>query len=164
MKIHVKGKKRHDSVLREQYGIGLHQYEQMFKDQSGECFICGNSEDRNLAVDHCHKTGAVRRLLCQKCNRGLGMFNDDPSMLKKAAWYVEQSFDLPEDREVETIPHAKRARWRNIVTTPKGVFTSFAEAGKAYNVDPTTIGAWCGTYSMGDRYKKEGFSFEKVFK
>lgn len=164
MRVNPKGMKRHDSLLREKYGIGLHQYQQMFEEQGGECFICGSTEDRNLAVDHCHKTGAVRRLLCQKCNQGLGLFNDDPDMLKKAAWYLEERHVLPEDRPVTTIPHRDRARWRNIVTTPDGVFTSFAEAGKVYRVDATTIGAWCGAYEYRMHLKREGFTYERIFK
>jgi hypothetical protein len=43
-----------------------------------------------LAVDHCHDTGKVRRLLCHNCNRALGLFKDNSDILRKAADYVEE--------------------------------------------------------------------------
>lgn len=135
----------------------------MYEEQGGKCYLCGASQDRNLAVDHCHSTGKVRKLLCSQCNQALGLFKDNPEVMRKAALYVETKFDLPADSEVETIPHAVRPRWRNIAHTPAGTFNSFAEAGKHYNVDATTVGAWCGAYAYRKHIQKEGFNYEKVF-
>ena len=57
------------------YGITVEQYGQMFEKQNGLCKICGEPGiSRRLAVDHCHKTGKVRGLLCWKCNMCLGIF------------------------------------------------------------------------------------------
>lgn len=71
-------------------------YNQMFEAQNGVCKICGNPEThrRNgrvkaLAIDHCHKTGVIRGLLCSECNTGLGKMKDDPKILRKAAEYLE---------------------------------------------------------------------------
>lgn len=164
MKLHTQGKKRHDGVLREKYGIGINQYQAMYEDQDGKCYLCGSTQDRNLAVDHCHSTGRVRRLLCSMCNQALGLFKDNADILKKAALYVESVHDLPEDSEIKTIPHSSRARWRSIVTTPEGLFNSFTAAGKHYMVDATTIGAWCGAYDYRSHLQRDGFSYEKVFK
>jgi hypothetical protein len=58
-----------------------------------ECVICGTEE--TLVVDHDHKTGQVRGMLCNHCNRGLGHFRDDPTLLEFAAQYLYASADHP---------------------------------------------------------------------
>lgn len=59
-----------------------------------ECVICG--EAGPLVVDHDHVTGAIRGLLCNHCNRGLGHFRDSPMLLEFAAQYLYASVDAPE--------------------------------------------------------------------
>lgn len=164
MKIHIKGKKRHDSEFRTKFGIGLHQYQTLLEEQGGVCFICGQPDKRNLAVDHNHKTGAVRRLLCTNCNTALGKFQDDPALLRKAADYVEMDFVLPDDVQIESKHQNDKARWRNIIKSPDGWFSSAEAAARYYNVGATTIGIWCGMYDYYPTGKrKDGFDFEKVF-
>jgi 5-methylcytosine-specific restriction endonuclease McrA len=76
--------------LKRNYGITLDTYNQMLDAQGGRCAICGNTKDsRNLAVDHNHDTGKVRKLLCQACNKGLGHFGDSPEILREAVAYLE---------------------------------------------------------------------------
>ncbi|MGZ6281695.1 MAG: endonuclease VII domain-containing protein [Ktedonobacterales bacterium] len=71
------------------YGLTLEDYDRMFIEQSGLCAICGNpGEDNMLVIDHDHKTGKVRALLCRACNLGLGHFRDDPHVLHVAAFYL----------------------------------------------------------------------------
>lgn len=53
-----------------------------------KCPICGRV-GKNMNVDHCHKTGRVRGPLCARCNRGLGMFCDDPNLLRAAISYLQ---------------------------------------------------------------------------
>lgn len=72
-------------------------YESILIKQNGNCAICKNPETKirngksvNLSVDHCHKTGIVRGLLCNKCNRTLGVFYDDIEFLKEAIKYLEK--------------------------------------------------------------------------
>jgi len=66
---------------------------QELKASTHECVICGASE--TLVVDHDHKTGQIRGLLCNHCNRGLGHFRDDPVLLEFAAQYLYASADHP---------------------------------------------------------------------
>jgi hypothetical protein len=59
-----------------------------------QCVICG--DDGKLVVDHDHKTGQIRGMLCNHCNRGLGHFRDDPMILEFAAQYLFASADAPQ--------------------------------------------------------------------
>jgi len=68
-------------------GEYLTQYNTLHRSQNGKCAICGQSGLR-LVIDHDHASGKIRGLLCNSCNIGLGQFNDDPTMLRKAADYV----------------------------------------------------------------------------
>lgn len=78
-----------DNRLRSMYNISLPVYRKMVEDQHGLCAICGEKQDgRQLAVDHDHATGKVRRLLCVNCNIGLGYFKDRPELLDAASTYL----------------------------------------------------------------------------
>ncbi len=60
----------------------------------GKCGICGITEEeygRKLHMDHCHETGKLRGFLCQKCNQGLGNYNDSVELLIAAAEYIENN-------------------------------------------------------------------------
>jgi hypothetical protein len=77
-----------------QYGLELGQYAKMFKEQDYKCAICGKTEQENskrLAVDHCHKTGKVRKLLCHHCNCALGMVNDSEDTLVSMLSYLREN-------------------------------------------------------------------------
>lgn len=66
-------------------------YEALLKKQNNGCAICGEKpEKRPLSVDHCHKTGRIRGLLCQKHNVAIGLFNEDPILFDAAKQYLEQ--------------------------------------------------------------------------
>lgn len=80
-----------DKHLRHSYGITLAEYDTILKGQGGGCAVCGvsSSGDRKLSVDHCHATGRVRGLLCNRCNYALGQFDDRPELLRQAALYLE---------------------------------------------------------------------------
>ena len=70
------------------YGLTVEQYEALNEKQESKCAIC-LVPDKRLHVDHDHKTGKVRSLLCGTCNRALGLFKDNPSILRAAASYLE---------------------------------------------------------------------------
>jgi len=68
------------------------QYAQMLENQHRVCAICFcHQRYQALAVDHSHKTGFVRGLLCLQCNRGLGRFFDSSLRLRRAAEYLEEA-------------------------------------------------------------------------
>lgn len=74
------------------YGLTWDEYDLLLACQEGRCAICGGTPRRYaLAVDHDHRTGEIRGLLCSRCNHKLlGSANDDPVRLRKAADYLEQ--------------------------------------------------------------------------
>ena len=72
--------------LMRQYGITPEQRDQMVANQDGKCAVCGSEE--KLHIDHHHGTGQIRAMLCDNCNKGIGMFMDDPQLLSAAAQYV----------------------------------------------------------------------------
>lgn len=81
--------------LKQLYGIDDTDYDRMLVEQGGCCAICGSKDHKNsrtkyFAVDHCHSTGVVRGLLCNSCNKGIGLLQDNPEVLKAAAGYLER--------------------------------------------------------------------------
>lgn len=89
-----KVKYNRDGYLKRQYGISLKQYKAMLKRQKERCAICGKhqkDEKRNLAVDHDHKTGVVRGLLCIYCNsKLLKHLGDDIPRAKGLVRYLQK--------------------------------------------------------------------------
>jgi recombination endonuclease VII len=85
-----------DSYLQKKYKITLQEYNQMLERQKGVCAICQKKpgkgkKSKRLAVDHSHKTGKVRGLLCLRCNHYvLGKSDENPITLRRAADYLEQ--------------------------------------------------------------------------
>jgi hypothetical protein len=86
-----------DSALRLKYGVGIEWLWLMLSIQKNLCAICGQPETHphytRLSVDHNHKTGNVRALLCNGCNRLLGYARESPEILRKAALYLETHND-----------------------------------------------------------------------
>lgn len=81
------------------YGITETAYDAMFKAQGGLCAVCRSqpavkSGHSRLHIDHDHKTGAVRGLLCYPCNLAIGRFKDCPENMRRAADYVESAGKL----------------------------------------------------------------------
>lgn len=90
------GKAKADSRrhrLKSVYGITPQQYDDLLKKQQKRCAICRCAEKRgeNFAVDHCHKTGKVRGLLCRSCNLALGLVSDSTATLKSAIKYLARA-------------------------------------------------------------------------
>jgi hypothetical protein len=79
-----------DRQYRKMYGLTIDHYNSMLADQGGGCKICGATKAgpkrTNLAVDHCHTTGKIRGLLCNKCNVAVGFYEKHH---EKVARYLE---------------------------------------------------------------------------
>ena len=93
-------RKARDTRLRKTYGISSRQWSAMFKRQGGQCPIClknlfkpWNAEGKVAAnVDHDHKTGRIRGLLCWLCNRKR-VGNMTAQLSRRVTEYLESSFD-----------------------------------------------------------------------
>lgn len=82
-----------------QYGITIADYEKMLLEQNNRCAICKTDSPASpdlktsFHVDHCHRTGVVRGLLCFRCNSAIGKLGDDPDLLETAAAYLRRNHD-----------------------------------------------------------------------
>lgn len=82
------------AALKHRYGISLEQRNELLSRQDGKCAICyrsGNLFIKGLNVDHCHKTGKVRGMLCSRCNYCLGLLNDNMELFLNSAKYLKES-------------------------------------------------------------------------
>lgn len=93
------GQATRKSALKHNYGLTVEDYNRILKQQYGVCAICNKPETQHscpkgkvdsLRVDHDHKTGKVRGLLCSKCNFGISQFNDDIELMKIAINYLKE--------------------------------------------------------------------------
>lgn len=95
------------------YGLTVQKYDKLFKDQNGLCAICGNPETQmsnkkygnvdKLRVDHDHKTGKIRGLLCAKCNFAIGLFQDNFDYMLNACNYLFLSKDVLKEGNLEVM-------------------------------------------------------------
>lgn len=92
-------KYRKAADLQKNYGLRLEDFNTMLVNQSALCAICKQPETQvhpksglpySLSVDHCHKTGKIRALLCNNCNRVLGAVDDDYTLLEKMIVYIKR--------------------------------------------------------------------------
>ena len=89
--------KQRAHLLKKKYGITPEKYDEMLSEQDYKCYICHTHEDkldRSLAVDHCHKTGKVRGLLCGNCNRFLGQIDDNIDTAERLLEYLNKHKDI----------------------------------------------------------------------
>ena len=84
--------RRRARALKSKYGMEEKDYTKLFNRQGGYCLICSRHQStmkRSLCVDHDHKTGKVRGLICNECNLVLGWSKEDVYTLKQAIKYIE---------------------------------------------------------------------------
>ncbi len=79
------------------YGMTVEERQKLFDEQNGKCAICscdmnldGDLNKAQAVIDHDHKTGKVRGMLCNLCNTGLGKFKDSVEVIEKAIAYLEK--------------------------------------------------------------------------
>ena len=87
-----------DLIYRSRFKITLEDYEVLWEKQEGKCKICKkeevvthwkSKERQILSIDHDHKTGKVRGLLCARCNHAIGNMEDNKEFLYNAISYLE---------------------------------------------------------------------------
>ena len=81
------------NALKKKYGMTTETFDKLIDEQGGKCAICQSPDPRakNWHIDHCHKQGHVRGLLCRPCNVGLGFAYDDPAILGSMIDYLERN-------------------------------------------------------------------------
>lgn len=90
--------------LKRMYGLTPEAWDGMFAKQAGTCAICSDDLRRGTggaAVDHCHKTGRVRALLCAPCNTAIGLLKEDPAVLDAAKAYLNLHRSTDDQRAEE---------------------------------------------------------------
>jgi Autographiviridae endonuclease VII len=83
--------RRRPSYIARKYGLTADRLSLLLDRQGNACAVCGSKENwggRRLTIDHCHRTKAVRGLLCNNCNVAIGLINDNPDVAKKMAEYL----------------------------------------------------------------------------
>jgi hypothetical protein len=82
---------RSEARLFQKYGLTPGDVERMKAEQGGLCAICRRQDAWRLVVDHCHDTGRVRGLLCDRCNQALGALGDRVEALERALHYLRHA-------------------------------------------------------------------------
>lgn len=80
-------------AVKRKYGLTYKQYQDRKVSQDYKCYICKKEESQlrvRLNLDHCHTTGKLRKFLCNKCNTGLGSFEDSTELLAKVIKYLQE--------------------------------------------------------------------------
>lgn len=89
--------KDHARDIQRKYNLSPDDYDKLRASQNYRCKICGLHENKNLHkklhIDHDHSTGMIRGLLCNSCNRGIGLLQDDYVLLYAAARYVQRHLE-----------------------------------------------------------------------
>ncbi len=90
-------KKRRETSIRRRYDLSMSDLESILASQKHCCAVCCvpivtvQHRANTANIDHCHATGQVRGVLCNKCNRGIGLLKDDPALLRAALSYLTRT-------------------------------------------------------------------------
>ena len=95
-------------ILKRKYGLTPELKMALIAAQDNVCAICERPIDFKCATDHDHEGDFVRGMLCKPCNSALGLFKDDPKILRKAAKYLEESKEIVKEPNDEDFDEATR--------------------------------------------------------
>ena len=101
---HIIRAKSRDNNRKKKYGLSPEQYNNMFEAQNKACAICKSHEPYSKFgwhVDHCHISGAVRGILCNRCNTSMGMAGDSIDRLRAMIDYLSRAA-IRDDVEIDT--------------------------------------------------------------
>lgn len=86
----IRSEVTHELRMQDVYGLNHGDYDRLYQHQGGKCFICqrATGASRRLSVDHDHKTGEVRGLLCRPCNVVVGHLRDNPEAFERGMNYL----------------------------------------------------------------------------
>jgi Recombination endonuclease VII len=92
------------AYLEKKYGVSPEDAERTIVEQEYRCAICQLPiEGAEINADHCHVTGEFRAFLCSRCNMALGLFYEDPQLVRRAACYLMGTDCLLTDDEIQMI-------------------------------------------------------------
>ena len=86
---------KRNTMLKYYYKLSREEYDILLMKQNNSCGICKthiNDLNRDFDVDHSHETNKIRGLLCPKCNKGMGLFNDDVKLLENCLKYLKNAY------------------------------------------------------------------------
>lgn len=86
-------KNQYKAFIKHKYGVSVEWVEERLAAHNNKCKVCGAKMElhtNTVAIDHCHKTGEVRDIVCKKCNTAMGHFRDDPKLIAKAIDYLTE--------------------------------------------------------------------------
>ena len=99
-------------------GVCNTQYAAMLEEQDGRCAICRNDLDharnKKFAVDHDHRTGAIRGLLCTNCNTAIGLMDDDTDRIEAAIDYLNTHRQKALGSDVKSVTQSTRGMWSSL--------------------------------------------------
>lgn len=93
---HLTPTKKFNYRLRSVYNLSRAEFDNLYDKQKGKCKLCRKKikVSKSVHIDHNHKNGKIRGLLCSKCNLGLGHFQDNAEVLLRASKYILNNGDI----------------------------------------------------------------------
>lgn len=128
------------SVIVRLYGITINEYETLLQEQNNKCVVCHiDLLNTKQCIDHDHTTGKVRGILCDSCNRGLGLLKDDPKILIRGARYIKAHLKQGELLEPPKKEDQQPSLNGNILEGSTTNSRGLTDNAEAYNGDTSAL-------------------------